>query len=144
MNQSNWFGKDKGICIIACFYVKTSYFLSGLLSIIQSYTYCSDVQNITGGTLFFPQFWMDLDESWQEVGPWDPNNRKKYWDLVTLVMVAMVMKKHSQFSNIPLIEKKCTRKAHNGWEQNPEIPVAMKTNMLLRMPLCQGTNKSYP
>ena len=38
-----------------------------------SYTYCSGVRNITGGTLFFPQFWTDLHESWQEGGPWDPN-----------------------------------------------------------------------
>ncbi len=39
------------------------------LRIIYSYTYCSGVRNITGGTLFFPQFWTDLDESGQEDGP---------------------------------------------------------------------------
>ena len=33
-------------------------------------------------TLFFPQFWIDLNESWQEDGPWDPyllkNDPKSY------------------------------------------------------------------
>ncbi len=38
-----------------------------------SYIYCSGVRNITGVTLFFPQFWTYLNESWQDDGPWDPN-----------------------------------------------------------------------
>ncbi len=39
----------------------------------------------------------------------------------TLAGRPVVKKKCSQFSNIPLLGKKCVRRVLNGWEQKPEI-----------------------